>query len=556
MKRIRPASSFAWLTYPFCWIAILSLRVGLPALSAQVGASRQDNFFAENPAVVGNDEGCSSASALEWEKIGQTEQSRNAHSSAAAAFERAIRCGLSQPVLWYRLGLAYSASGEHRKAVAALTRAVDGGFNNTGALYHLIESAFASRQAGLALERSRELMTVGARSPVLMLRIGRLLFTHLFYRDASKAFALAIHADPADRQARFYLGLTQHLLHESDAAIDSLKVLTANAPNAETLTLLAAVHAQKREYDVAEHLLDLASSQYRDSAHADLNRALMYLEQDQLDRAAASFSRFRRMPNASGAKVFVHISINRCQELRKSLSEPGESAAGDGTGPYFQDLAAQMSGKYQYGAAVQLLRLALQNGSQPSQLLLSAGHSCFNLDPQSGAALSLLERAASYSPQNGDTWHLLGRAYMRQSLYEKAIPALQRSVALKPTALHYMSLGRAYMASGTGTPRYEDALKMLHQAERLNADDAAVHYELARVYLQTEQFRTARGHLEKAIDIEPDFYEAYYVLGRVCMRLGEQDEARKYLALFERRRNAVKQHSVLDNGYGSEGHLR
>jgi Tfp pilus assembly protein PilF len=69
----------------------------------------------------------------------------------------------------------------------------------------------------------------------------------------------------------------------------------------------------------------------------------------------------------------------------------------------------------------------------------------------------------------------------------------------------------------------------------------------------TQQLEKAKLHLGKAIEIEPDFYEAYYALGLVCMRTGEPEQGRSYLALFEQKRQVAKEQSILGAGLMSEG---
>ena len=68
-----------------------------------------------------------------------------------------------------------------------------------------------------------------------------------------------------------------------------------------------------------------------------------------------------------------------------------------------------------------------------------------------------------------------------------------------------------------------------------------------------KRLRLIPPNLLKAIEIEPDFYEAYYALGLVLMRSGETDQARNYLAMFEQKRLAAKEQSVLGAGMLSEG---
>jgi hypothetical protein len=59
--------------------------------------------------------------------------------------------------------------------------------------------------------------------------------------------------------------------------------------------------------------------------------------------------------------------------------------------------------------------------------------------------------------------------------------------------------------------------------------------------------------LLRAVDLEPDYYEAYYLLGLTCAKLGQRDESTQYLRRFEQYRTILKRQSVIDNGYLGEG---
>ena len=90
--------------------------------------------------------------------------------------------------------------------------------------YNLISAYFASRQSAAALERAIQLIATAQKSPDLWLRLGRLLFTHLYYNEALNAFRLAREQAPADFEARFYLALTHFLLNQST---DAIRVLSS-----------------------------------------------------------------------------------------------------------------------------------------------------------------------------------------------------------------------------------------------------------------------------------------------------------------------------------------
>ena len=56
---------------------------------------------------------------------------------------------------------------------------------------------------------------------------------------------------------------------------------------------------------------------------------------------------------------------------------------------------------------------------------------------------------------------------------------------------------------------------------------------------------TAEEHLRKAIESEPEFYEAYYVLGQVHARAKRTADARECFRVFEAKKAAIEARSTI-----------
>lgn len=82
-------------------------------------------------------------------------------------------------------------------------------------------------------------------------------------------------------------------------------------------------------------------------------------------------------------------------------------------------------------------------------------------------AESLFLRVTQLTPDNVIGYSNLGGLYCLTGQYEQAAQALQRSIALKPTASAYSNLGSAYFYLGP----YADALLMMDRATRMNPND-------------------------------------------------------------------------------------
>ena len=57
--------------------------------------------------------------------------------------------------------------------------------------------------------------------------------------------------------------------------------------------------------------------------------------------------------------------------------------------------------------------------------------------------------------------------------------------------------------------------------------------QLAIALFLTNRFDEARGHLEDVIRANPDDADAHYQLGRLYMKMGKHEQARRQLLLFD-----------------------
>jgi tetratricopeptide (TPR) repeat protein len=106
------------------------------------------------------------------------------------------------------------------------------------------------------------------------------------------------------------------------------------------------------------------------------------------------------------------------------------------------------------------------------------------------AAVAYFEKELAINPSDAMTLYRLGEAWARKSAWDRAIPALQRSLWINPFySGPYIVLGRGYLAQG--------------------------------------QLATAEGMLRRAVEYDPNNKAARYLLGQVLQRLGREADARE-----------------------------
>ncbi len=138
-------------------------------------------------------------------------------------------------------------------------------------------------------------------------------------------------------------------------------------------------------------------------------------------------------------------------------------------------------------------------------------------------AVQAMTEATQIDPNRDLIWFTLGDAYSAQArkteatdraaakpLYEQAVTAYQKAIAIKPTADYYNNLAQAQARTG----QTEQALQSYNQAAQLDPTRAAMFYfNLGAVLTNTGKVDEAIEAFKKAIAADPNRAESYYWLG-------------------------------------------
>jgi tetratricopeptide (TPR) repeat protein len=130
-------------------------------------------------------------------------------------------------------------------------------------------------------------------------------------------------------------------------------------------------------------------------------------------------------------------------------------------------------------------------------------------------AKECIARVLSCRPENFEATFLLGLILQRRGNLREAQAKLEKAVGLKKeSSAAHASLGSLFAEVGNN----QQALKHLSTALKLKPS-APVHFLMGAVYYGAGQHKRAIQHLRQATKLDPQFGEAHYQLGLLCLEM-------------------------------------
>ncbi|MBC7426637.1 MAG: tetratricopeptide repeat protein [Bacteroidia bacterium] len=127
-------------------------------------------------------------------------------------------------------------------------------------------------------------------------------------------------------------------------------------------------------------------------------------------------------------------------------------------------------------------------------------------------ALSLLDRAKLYEPQNQDVYTLEGDIYEKLNQLEKALYCYRKAMQLDDgTSEIYMNISHVLIRMG----KYNVAIDILKDAYSYQPENEIILGEILACYVAWGKKEDAVGFLENIINEKPYSYSAWYHLGKL-----------------------------------------
>jgi tetratricopeptide (TPR) repeat protein len=157
-------------------------------------------------------------------------------------------------------------------------------------------------------------------------------------------------------------------------------------------------------------------------------------------------------------------------------------------------------------------------------------------------ARTALNQAIQLHPEIVVGYVALAQSYMQQGSNDKALEPLLKARGTLPSdaALEYY-VGLVSLCLG----HYTDAEAALKNSARLRPEVVESHYQLGKLYFETNRLHDAQSEFERVIALAPGNSNAHYQLSKIYARLGDTQKAAEMATETKRlmqtqRKNALR----------------
>lgn len=332
------------------------------------------------------------------------------------------------------------------------------------------------------------------------------------------AFKRALQFSPNRSHIHAALGSAFASLHQYDNALDAYKTANKLKPDDAMIQhQLGNIYSKrgKRSNAIIHHQKAIALSPNLATAHYQLG--LLYSQEDRLDDAISAYK----------------IAYEKDPELIEALYNLAQTHIRIGNREEAQNVMQLYDKQKVVVKPIQELRGSLQRTTPPverAKILANIGRLYLRNENYEKAVWEY-EKALALNPQVIEAYNGVGIAYTMLNRFSEAIDAQQKALSLQPNfAEAQAGLGLVYLAQ----KKDEIALKHYQKALTLNQNNTEnrkikfeeeVHLKIGLILINQKRYPEAVSAYKTVIQLNKDNAEAYHNLGICYAHQQKTDEA-------------------------------
>jgi tetratricopeptide (TPR) repeat protein len=139
------------------------------------------------------------------------------------------------------------------------------------------------------------------------------------------------------------------------------------------------------------------------------------------------------------------------------------------------------------------------------------------------------EQVLKALPDENSATFLLGSSLQHMGAFKEAIPLIYSSIEKSDSPSAHVVLGQAFL----GVKAYAQALKEFEQADKMAPKFEGIHSQEGIALAGLGNTTKATAEFQKALEANPNDFDANYYLGHLKRLSNDMDDAHKYLAKAE-----------------------
>jgi tetratricopeptide (TPR) repeat protein len=390
-------------------------------------------------------------------------------------------------------------------------------------LYQDMDNVQATRDT---LDRAQR---AAPRDPEVAYQYGQFLEKQDDVEGAEAQYQRALANVPGHVPSHLALGALYAARRDTVRASQQYRAaLAAGASNPAELQRIGAVLLITGEYELAATAFErgIAADPNNPELHHDLGRA--YLQLGKLSEAQREEQLALDLRGGQYAEALVGLG-----DIALARNDPGSAVAqyntainlDSGLTAAYLGLGRAAAASGNWAVAQAHFAAAVRSDPQSAEAHLWLAESLVR-QSNPNSAIAEYARALEIRPNYPEAYFGLAQAQMAIGQYDLARQNLDSALVLRP------SFAEALLLQGKLNEQQGDdaaAIQLYSAAIQSNDKLAEPAYRRALLYIRNDRLDEATRDLETAIDIQPNFPEAHYWLGRAYLAQGQPKAARPEL---------------------------
>ncbi|HEX8948206.1 MAG TPA: XrtA/PEP-CTERM system TPR-repeat protein PrsT [Dissulfurispiraceae bacterium] len=393
------------------------------------------------------------------------------------------------------------------------------------------------------------------------------------YAEATDLLKQAVSSPGAKASAAVLLAKVYLKTGGKEAAKAQIsEVLRKEPANTDALYLLAGLQTDERNYDGALNTYDLILKGQPSASEAQFKKGMIYIQKKQYDQADALADKLvKGLPNRPQGHALKGVALFYKKNFNDSIASLQKSLAIMPTvnGYYYLGLSHYYKGEFEQAMSQFQRALDLNPSLVQARMLISL---ILLKQKRTDDAITEVRKVMQEHNDNALAHNILGSALMAKGRYEEGMEEFNRALSLDPNladvhikkGLFNFNKGKLrdaeheFMAAVQVSPdvlntrlflasyymrqkEYDKAVRAMKEGLTNTKSDAVLYNYMGTAELAGGRPAEGVKYLQKAKEVDPDYFPAYFSLAAYHIARGDHEKALgEYKAVLGRSPGNVK----------------